>query len=54
MADRKSLGLIGFILGGITAAVVLVGVLVVQSHIDGRLQLDQARPVVASLSTIVR
>ena len=55
MADRKSLGIIGFILGAVTAAVMLVGVVVVQSHIDGRLELDNARPLVsASLPMIVR
>jgi hypothetical protein len=47
MADRKSLGIIGFILGGITAAVITVGVVVVQAHLTGRLALDQASgPVV--------
>jgi len=55
MADRKSLGLIGFILGGVTAAVVLVGVVVVQGHIEGRLDLDNGRPLVsASLPMVVR
>ena len=56
MADRKTLGIIGFILGGVTAAVMIVGVLVVRSHLDGRLALDgQQRPVVsASLPSILR
>jgi hypothetical protein len=56
MADRKTLGIIGFILGGVTAAVMIVGAMVVQSHIDGRLTLDgQDRPMVsASLPSIVR
>lgn len=54
MADRKSLGLIGFILAAVTGAVMLVGMLVVQSHIAGGLELDQARPVVASLPMVVR
>jgi hypothetical protein len=55
MADRKSLGIIGFILGGITAAVIGVGVIVVQGHLNGRLTLDHgARPVVsASLPIMV-
>ena len=49
MADRKSLGIIGFILGGITAAVITVGIVVVQAHLTGRLALDQAAsgPVVS-------
>jgi len=47
MADRKSLGIIGFILGGITAAVITVGIVVVQAHLNGRLALDHAAgPVV--------
>ena len=55
MADRKSLGIIGFILGTVTASVMLVGVVTVRSHMDGRLNLDDARPLVsASLQTVVR
>ena len=55
MADRKSLGIIGFILGLITAAVMLVGVAVVRSHVDGRLDLDDARPLIsASLPMVIR
>jgi hypothetical protein len=37
MADSKSLGFIGFMLGGVTAAVMTIGVFVVHSHLDGRL-----------------
>lgn len=56
MADRKSLGIIGFILGGVTAVVMGVGVFVVQAHLTGSLAFDApARPVVsASLPTVVR
>jgi hypothetical protein len=56
MADRKSLGLIGLIFGGITAVVMATGLFVVQCHLDGRLMLDESqRPVVsASLPTLVR
>jgi hypothetical protein len=55
MADRKSLGTIGFILGAVTAAVMMVGVMVVHGHVDGRLELDNALPQVsASLPTVVR
>jgi hypothetical protein len=55
MADRKSLGIIGFILGGITATVMAIGLFVVTSHLDGRLSLEEVRPV-ASVSppTVVR
>jgi hypothetical protein len=46
--DRKSLGIIGFILGGVTAGVMTIGMVVVQAHLDGRLSLDVAhRPVVS-------
>jgi len=55
MADRKSLGIIGFILSLVTAAVMLVGVVVVRSHVDGQLELDDARVLVsASLAPVVR
>jgi hypothetical protein len=55
MADRKSLGIIGFIFGAVTAAVMMVGVIVVQGHVDGRLELDNARPLVsASLPMVMR
>jgi hypothetical protein len=55
MADRKSLGIIGFILGGVTATVMAIGLFVVTGHLDGRLSLDEARPVAsASLPTVVR
>ena len=55
MADRRSLGMVGFVLGGITALVMMVGAMVVQQHLDGRLQLDNARPILsASLPTVMR
>jgi hypothetical protein len=40
MADRKSLGIIGYVLGGLTAVVMAVGVFVVQGHLTGRYVLD--------------
>jgi hypothetical protein len=48
MADRRSLGLLGVLLGGITAAVVLTAALVVKHHLDGRLTLDARLPVIAA------
>ena len=39
-ADRTGLGFLGFIFGGVTAAVMLVACTVVLGHIDGRLQLE--------------
>jgi hypothetical protein len=56
MADRKSLGMLGFMFGGVTAAVMLIAVMVVKNHIDGRLTLDAAKaPVMASaVQSIIR
>ena len=49
MADHRTLGIIGFMLGGIATAVVLVGFVVVKAHVDGRLTLDNpSRPVVSA------
>ena len=42
MADRAGLGFLGFIFGGVTAAVMLVAVTVVVGHVDGRFVLDAA------------
>lgn len=55
MADRRSLGLVGFFFCGVTAAVMLIAVMVVKNHIDGRLSLDGVHmPVVASVQTVIR
>ena len=56
MADRRSLGIVGFVFGGITAAVMLVAVMVVKNHVDGRASLDQPRPSVmaASAQAVIR
>ena len=56
MADRRSLGIVGFVFGGITAAVMLVAVMVVKNHVDGRARLDQVRPSVmaASAQAVIR
>jgi hypothetical protein len=40
MADRAGLGFVGFIFGGITAAVMLVAFAIVIGHVDGHLALD--------------
>jgi hypothetical protein len=40
MADRAGLGFVGFIFGGVTAAVMLVAVTVVIGHVDGRLAIE--------------
>ena len=49
MADRTSLGLLGFIFGGVTAVVVLMATAVVVSHIEGRYVLESApAPIVTT------
>jgi hypothetical protein len=40
MADKSSLGFMGFLFGGVTFAVAVIAVLVVRDHVQGRLQLD--------------
>jgi hypothetical protein len=50
MADSKNLGFVGFMLGGVTAAVMAIGIFVVHCHLDGRLSLDDAQQPVASAS----
>lgn len=52
-ADRAGLGFLGFIFGGVTAAVMLVACTVVLGHIDGRLQLESQTANVTS-STVVQ
>jgi hypothetical protein len=47
VVDRAGLGLLGFIFGGVTAAVMLVACTVVIGHIEGRLVLDPPAEVVA-------
>jgi hypothetical protein len=46
-ADRAGLGLLGFIFGGVTAAVMLVACTIVVGHVEGRWTLDPS-PVNAS------
>jgi len=56
MADRKSLGMLGFMFGGVTAAVMLIAVMVVKNHIDARMTLDaaQAPVMVSAMQSIIR
>jgi hypothetical protein len=44
MADRGGLGIVGCILFGVTAAVMLMALTVVLAHIDGSLALDAMPP----------
>ena len=56
MADRRSLGVLGFVFAGVTAAVMLIAVIVVKQHVDARVTLDQGRlPVLAaSAQNVIR
>ncbi len=42
MADKRSLGVLGFVFGGITAAVTSTAFLLVHAHIEGHLQFADA------------
>ena len=55
MADRRSLGIVGFVFGGVTAAVMLIAVMVVKHSVDAR-TLDEPRlPVIAaSAQSVIR
>ena len=54
MADRRSLGILGFVFGGVTAAVMLIAVFVVKQHIGGRAALDDTRlPALAATAQAV-
>jgi hypothetical protein len=54
VADRRSLGILGFVLGGVTADVMLVAVIVVKQHVDGRVTLDRLPTMAASAQTVIR
>jgi hypothetical protein len=48
VADRRSLGMLGLLLGGVTAAVMLIAAMVVKHHVEGRRTLDARPPVLAA------
>ena len=48
MADRRSLAIIGYILSGVAAVVIGVGIFVVQAHLTGHYIIDDPRPVVSN------
>jgi hypothetical protein len=50
MADRTSLDLIGFIFCDLSALVIVIAVLIVRSHLDGRLTLEESQTPVVSAS----
>jgi hypothetical protein len=43
--------MLGFLFGGVTAAVMLIAVLVVKHHVDSRLTLDARLPLIAAAAT---
>jgi uncharacterized protein (DUF697 family) len=47
--DRAGLGFLGFIFGGVTAAVVLVACTMVLGHVEGRWTIDGATAQIALL-----
>ena len=53
MADRRSLGIVGFVFGGVTAAVMLIAVLVLKHHVESRAALDGRFPVLAASTQAV-
>jgi hypothetical protein len=56
MADRRSLGILGFVFGSVTAAVMLIAAMVVKHHVDARaaLEAQPAKVIVASAPVVVR
>lgn len=55
MADRRSLGILGLVFGGVTAAVMLIAVMVVKNHMDGRVTLSGPLLVLAaSTQSVIR
>lgn len=56
MADRRSLGIVGFVFGGITAAVMMMAIMAVKNHVDGQLTLEGGQlPVfAASAQSVIR
>ena len=53
MADRIGLGFVGFMLGSAALTVSLIAFVLVRSHVEGRLQLDEVAmtPQLVSVST---
>jgi hypothetical protein len=46
MADKSALGLIGLMLCTTTALVMMIGAVVVNDHLTGRLQIDDNLPAI--------
>jgi hypothetical protein len=54
MADKTSLGIVGLILAGVTASVIIVAGWVVNDHLAGRLVLDPQHSVAEMSATRMR
>ena len=54
MADKSSLGILGFVFAAVTVAVMLTALMVVRSHVEGRLVLEGAQTVASMTDTSVR
>ncbi len=54
MADKSSLGFLGFMFGGVTFAVTLIAFLLVRDHVQGRLAFDDMAmaPQLVSLTSV--
>jgi hypothetical protein len=50
MADAKALGMVGFVLGGVTALAMLMALFAVKSHLDGRTSFDAPQALIAGFS----
>ena len=54
MADKRSLGLMGLLFGGITLAVVMIGVTVARGHVQGTLHFEDMAMAPQLVSTSAR
>jgi hypothetical protein len=54
MADKSTLGILGFVFAAITAAVMLIALIVVRDHVEGRLVLDGAQTMASASATSLR
>jgi len=52
MADKNALGVIGLMLGTVTALVMTVAAIVVNDHVSGRIQMDSGVSAVAQPSSV--
>jgi hypothetical protein len=52
MADRRGLEIVGVAFGLVTAIVVMIGGMVVKSHMNGQLSLDAGSQIVRPLASM--